>query len=75
MPIYRLWRERDNATFECDAQNPEQAVSTFSRKLGVALTLDEGLAAPHYMMALVPTDIHWGNKFDIPVYEARPRSK
>ena len=56
-------------------QNPEQAVSTFSRKLGVALTLDEGPAAPHYMMALVPTEIRWGNKFDIPVYEARPRSK
>ena len=51
MPIYRLGENGTTPHLNATPKNPEQPVSTFSRKLGVALTLEEGPATPHYMMA------------------------
>ncbi len=74
MPIYRLWRESDLKEFETDAINAEQAVKLFGQMLGAVLTLEEGPAAPQYMMKHIPKDVHWDKPYDISVYEISDRS-
>ena len=74
MPIYRLWRESDLKEFETDAANDEQAVKVFGQMLGAALTLEEGPAAPQYMMKRVPKDVQWGKPPHISVYEISDHS-
>lgn len=71
MPIYRLWRQLDNETFEEDARDDEHALAVFGQLLNVRLTLTEGPAAPPYMMGRVEKALHWVGPLDIPVYEVR----
>ena len=69
MPIYRLCRESDNEEFDAEARDNEHAVSVFTEKLGVGLTLEEGPAGPQYMMGRIPQDVHWAKPLNIPVWE------
>ncbi len=69
MPIYRLWRESDNKSFNKDARDDEHAVVVFGELLGVTLTLEEGPTAPPYMMARIEKEASWTKKPDIAVYE------
>ena len=77
MPIYSLWRERDDTTFDGEeARDAAHAVDIFSHKLGVELTLDEVPAGPPYMMRLVerhdPMNPCWAKAPDIPVWVKGP---
>ncbi len=69
MPIYRLWRQSDDKTFEKDARDDEHALAVFGQELGVTLTLAEGPAAPPYMMGRIEKEVNWTKKPDIAVYE------
>ena len=76
MPIYSLWRERDDTTFDGEkADDAADAVDIFSQKLGIELTL-EGPAAPSYMMRLVethdPMNPRWVKAPKIPVWVKEP---
>ncbi len=68
MPIYRLWRQSDDKTFEKDARDDEHALAVFGQELGVTLTF-EGSAAPQYMMGCIKKEASWTKKPDIAVYE------
>ena len=58
MAIYRLWRQSDNRTFaDIEARNAEHAVAVFGEKLGATLTLEEGQAAPQYMLAQIDKSV------------------
>ena len=77
MPIYSLWREHDDRTFDGEeARDAAHAVGIFSQKLGIELTLKEGPAAPSYMMRLVerhdPMNPRWVKAPDIPVWVKEP---
>ena len=71
MPIYRLWRQSDDKTFEKDARDDEHALAVFGRELGVTLTLTEGPTAPPYMMGRIENEASWTKKPDISVWEVR----
>lgn len=73
MPIYRLWRQSDDKTFEKDARDDEHALVVFGQLLGVTLTFAEGPAAPQYMMGRIEKEPSWTKPLDIPVYEVRQR--
>ncbi len=69
MAIYRLWRVSDDKTFDKDARDDEHAVVVFGELLGVTLTLEEGPAAPPYMMGRIEKEVSWTKNPDIAVYE------
>lgn len=71
MPIYRLWRQSDDKTFEEDAHDDEHALIVFGHLLGVQLTLTEGLVVAPYMMGWIEKEASWTKPLDIPVYEIR----
>ena len=74
MAIYRLRRMSDLESFEVDARDDAHAVLLFRRLLGISLTLEEGPAAPQYMMSRVTKEPRWTKPEDIPVYEIRRNS-
>ena len=75
MPIYRLWRESDNKTFDDkDARDDKHALILFGQELNVTLTLTEGPAAPQYMMGRIEKGASWTKPPDISVYEVPERS-
>ena len=70
MAIYRLWRQSDDHTFEViDAADKKHALAQFEEKHGLALTLEEGDAAPEYMMGRMEKNVCWTHPPDIPVWE------
>ncbi len=70
MPIYRLWRQSDDKTFEKDARDDEHALELFGQELDVPLTLTEGPAAPQYMMGRIEKKtVNWTKPLDISVWE------
>ena len=75
MPIYRLWRERDNKAFDDKyARDEKHALELFGQEIGVTLTLAEGPAAPPYMMGRIEEGVGWTKKPDIAVWEVPPSS-
>ena len=73
MPMYSLWRESDNKTFApVEARDNTHAVAIFCQQLGVELTLDEGPAAPPYMMGRRGKAPAWTKPPDIPVWVKEP---
>ena len=75
MPMYSLWRESDNKTFDpVEARNDRHAIAIFSQQLGVELTLNEGPAGPPYMMGRLGKAVAWMKPQDIPVWVKEPDS-
>ena len=75
VPIYRLWRQSDDKTFEdIEARDEGHALAIFQEKFGLNLTLVEGPAAPEYMMGRIEKAVSWTKPPDIPVYEAHQNS-
>ncbi len=75
MPYYRLWRQSDNTWHgPVNARDHAHAVAIFSEQLNITLTLEEGPAAPPYMMGRVEKEVGWTKKPDIAVWEAPPSS-
>ena len=74
MPIYRLKRMSDGETFDADARDYGHALVVFGHRLGANLTLEEGLAAPQYMMGRIEKEPSWMKPLDIAVYEVRQNS-
>jgi hypothetical protein len=64
MAIYELWRERDNKTFDAQADNEGHALAVFQKQLGVTLSL-KGPGAPQYLLRRV------GDDSRIEVFDAR----
>jgi hypothetical protein len=46
----------------------------FGELLGVNLTMEEGQAAPEYMMNRVRKELHWDTPLATPVWEVRERT-
>ena len=75
MPAYSLWRVSGNKTFDpVEARDDRHAIAILSDQLGVELTLDEGQAAPPYMMGRLEKEVNWTKKPDIPVWVKEPDS-
>ena len=77
MPYYRLWRQSDNTWYgPVNAREDPHAVAIFSEQLDIMLTLEEGSAAPSYMMAgrdrQDPGEATWAKDPDIPVWAKDP---
>ena len=77
MPYYRFWRQSDNKWHgPVKVRDDAHAVAIFSEQLDITLTLEEGPAAPPYMMAHKnrpePEGPVWANDPDIPVWPKDP---
>ncbi len=75
MPIYRLWRQSDDKTFDdISARDDEHALELFGQELGIILTFAEGPAAPPYMMGRQEKAVSWTKPLDISVWDVSQNS-